>query len=245
MTTLTTAELRGYQQICGKNGSIMVIACDQRGGIRKILASTPAEQAKITDTMLGDTKSDVVRYLASQAPCVLLDPVCAVPRVVEEAALPRDVALLIGLDASGYDTDASGHYLSRLAPGINARKVRELGGTGGKIMVYLRADHPEANRHNMAIIHQCIEDFAKRRSAACRRVPDLRPPRRGRGGLQDQVSLVDRRWHAALSRRRSKGAEASLPGNGAILCGDHRHVRFRSVVGSLGWRRSRDLHGSG
>ena len=111
--------------------------------------------------MLGDTKADVVRYLASQAPCVLLDPVCAVPRVVDEGALPRDVALLIGLDASGYDTDADGHYLSRLAPGINARKVRELGGTGGKIMVYLRADRPEANGHNMAIIRQCIEDFAR------------------------------------------------------------------------------------
>ena len=83
------------------------------------------------------------------------------PRVVDEAVLPRDVALLIGLDASGYDTDAEGHYLSRLAPGIDARKVRELGGTGGKIMVYLRADHPNANGHNMAIIRQCIEDFAR------------------------------------------------------------------------------------
>ena len=160
MTKLTTAELRGYQQICGKNGAIMVIACDQRGGIRKILAKTAEEQAKITDGMLGDTKSDVTRYLAANAPCILLDPVCAVPRVVDEAALPRDVALLIGLDASGYDTDPDGHYLSRLAPGINARKVRELGGTGGKIMVYLRSDHPEANGHNMAIVKQCIEDFA-------------------------------------------------------------------------------------
>jgi tagatose-1,6-bisphosphate aldolase len=161
MTGLTTAELRGYQQICGKNGSIMVIACDQRGGIRKILAKTAEEQAKITDDMLGDTKSDVTRYLAANAPCILLDPICAVPRVVDEAALPRDVALLIGLDASGYDTDADGHYLSRLAPGINARKVRELGGTGGKIMVYLRADYPKANGHNMKIIWQCLEDFAK------------------------------------------------------------------------------------
>ena len=245
MTALTTAELRGYQQICGKNGSIMVIACDQRGGIRKILASTPAEQAKITDAMLGDTKSDVVRYLASQAPCVLLDPVCAVPRVVEEAALPRDVALLIGLDASGYDTDAAGHYLSRLAPGINARKVRELGGTGGKIMVYLRADHPEANRHNMAILHQCIDDFAKEDLLLVVEFLTYALPGEDAAAYKSQVSLIDRRWHAALSRRRSKGAQASLPGNGAILCGDHRHVRFRSVVGSLGWRRSRDLHGSG
>ena len=111
--------------------------------------------------MLGDTKADVVRYLASEAPCVLLDPVCAVPRVVDEGVLPRDVALLIGLDASGYDTDAEGYWQSRLASGINARKVRELGGTGGKIMVYLRTDRPDANRHNMAIIRNCIEDFAR------------------------------------------------------------------------------------
>ena len=161
MTRLTTAELRGYQQICGNNGAIMVIACDQRGGIRKILASDEAGQAKITNDMLGDTKSDVARYLASHAACILLDPICAVPRVVEEGSLPRDVALLIGLDASGYDTDAEGHYLSRLVPGVNARKVRELGGTGGKIMVYLRSDHPDANDHNMAIIRECIEDFAR------------------------------------------------------------------------------------
>ena len=161
MTKLTTAELRGYQQICGANGAIMVIACDQRGGIRKILAKTPEEQAKISDSILGDTKSDVTRYLAANAPCILLDPICAVPRVVNEAALPRDVALLIGLDASGNDTSPEGHWLSKLSKGVNARTVRELGGTGGKIMVYLRSDYPEANGHNLAIIKQCIDDFAK------------------------------------------------------------------------------------
>ena len=161
MTRLTTGELRGYQQICGKNGAIMVIACDQRGGIRQILAKTPEEQAKISDAMLGTVKADVVRYLASEAPCILLDPVCAVPNVIDDGVLPRDVALLIGLDASGYDTDTAGHYKSRLAKGIDARKVRSLGGTGGKIMVYLRADHPDANDHNMAIIRQCIADFAR------------------------------------------------------------------------------------
>jgi len=161
MKHMTPAELRGYQQICGKNGAIMVIACDQRGGIRKLLAHDPAEQAKITESMLGDTKSDILQFLASQAPCVLLDPICAVPRVVTEGTLPRDVALLIGLDASGYDTSPEGYYLSKLVPGIDARRVRALGGTGGKLMVYLRADQPEANPHNIDIIQKSVADFAK------------------------------------------------------------------------------------
>ena len=160
MPKMTPSELRGYQQICGANGAILAIACDQRGGIRQLLAPDAEGQAKITDAMLGDVKCDVARYLANAAPCLLLDPICAVPRVIEEAALPRDVALLIGLDASGYDTDPQGLWLSRLAPGVDARRVRALGGGGGKLMVYLRADKGAANAHNMAIIRNCVADFA-------------------------------------------------------------------------------------
>jgi tagatose-1,6-bisphosphate aldolase len=161
MKQMSTAELRGYQQICGANGAIMVIACDQRGGIRKLLADTPEEQKKISDATLGDTKSDVVRYLAAEAPCVLLDPICAVPRVVEEGSLARDTALLIGLDASGYDEDAQGHWLSKLVLGVTARRVRELGGTGGKLMVYLRSDEETGNEQNIQIIKDCVANFEK------------------------------------------------------------------------------------
>ncbi|UVK50499.1 tagatose-bisphosphate aldolase [Mesorhizobium sp. AR02] len=161
MTKMTTAELRGYQQICGKDGAMVAIACDQRGGMRTLLASDPAEQAKITNDMLGDTKADITRYLASAASCVLLDPLCAVPRIVDEGVLNRDTALLIGLDASGFDVSPEGYRLSRLVPDIDARRVRALGGTGGKIMVYLRADKPQANDHNIAILRQCIADFGQ------------------------------------------------------------------------------------
>jgi len=157
---MTPAELRGYQQICGDNGAIMVIACDQRGGIRKILAPDAESERRITDHQLGDVKSDVVRHLASHAASVLLDSVCAVPRVIEEGALARSTALLIGLDASGYDEDDHGHWKSRLTKGLTARRVRALGGTGGKINVYLRADHPKANAHNLDIVRACVADFA-------------------------------------------------------------------------------------
>lgn len=158
---MTTAEYRGYQQICGANGHMMVVACDQRGAMRQILASTPEERARIDENKLGDVKSDIVAYLANSASCVLLDPVCAVPRVIDDGVLGRNTALLIGLDASGWDVDAKGYRLSKLVPGVDARRVRELGGTGGKLMVYLRPDRPEANTHNIKIIRDCVADFAK------------------------------------------------------------------------------------
>lgn len=160
MTAMTTAERRGYQQICDSHGAMMVIACDQRGGMRTLLSPDPAVQKTIGTDILGATKADITRYLASAASCVLLDPVCAVPMVIDEGVLNRDTGLLIGLDDSGWDVGANGTRLSKLVKGVDARRVRALGGTGGKIMVYLRTDRPEANTHNVEILKRCIADFA-------------------------------------------------------------------------------------
>jgi len=160
MAPMTTAERRGYQQICGEDGAMMVIACDQRGGMRQLRAPTPEAQAKIGDDVLGETKIDIAQYLARHASCVLIDPVCAVPKIIDGGFLHRSTALLIGLDASGWDRSPEGYRLSKLVPGITARRVREMGATGGKIMVYLRADRPEANTHNIALLRQAITDFA-------------------------------------------------------------------------------------
>jgi tagatose-1,6-bisphosphate aldolase len=157
---MTTAERRGYQLICGDEGAMMVIACDQRGSMRTLLADTPEAQAQIGTDILGDTKIDIATHLARHATAVLVDPVCALPKMIDEGRLHRSTALLIGLDDSGYGTTAEGYRLSKLVPGITARRVRELGGTGGKIMVYLRSDIPSANMHNMQLLEQVIEDFS-------------------------------------------------------------------------------------
>lgn len=161
MAAMTTAERRGYQQICGADGAMMVIACDQRGGMRTLLAATPEEQAKISNETLGDTKADITLHLASHAGCVLVDPMCAVPKLVDDGTLPRDTALLIGIDASGWDTSPEGYRISKMVEGVDARRVRALGGTGGKIMVYLRMDVPEANTKNLETLKASIEDFAR------------------------------------------------------------------------------------
>ena len=160
MTRMTTAERRGYQMICGEEGAMMVIACDQRGGMRTLLATTPEEQGRIGTEILGDTKIDIATHLARHATAVLVDPLCALPRMVDEGHLHKSTALLVGLDDSGYESTPEGYRLSRLVPGISARRVRELGGTGGKIMVYLRSDLPQANAQNIALLSQVIADFA-------------------------------------------------------------------------------------
>jgi tagatose 1,6-diphosphate aldolase len=160
MALMTTAERRGYQMICGAGGAMMVIACDQRGGMREVLAQTPEDRAAISDATLGDIKIDIARHLAIHAGCVLIDPLCAVPHIVDDGHLDRTTALLVGIDASGFDLTPEGWRLSRMAPGITARRVRGMGATGGKVMVYLRPDTPDADAHNIAILRDVIADYA-------------------------------------------------------------------------------------
>lgn len=160
MTGMTTSERRGYQMICGDEGAMMVVACDQRGGMRTLLAATPEEQAKIGIDVLGATKIDIGSHLARHATAILVDPVCALPGMIDEGHLHKSTALLVGLDDSGFGTTPEGYRISKLVPGITARRVRELGGTGGKIMVYLRSDIPAANTQNIALLKQVIDDFA-------------------------------------------------------------------------------------
>ena len=160
MTAMTTAERRGYSQICGDEGAMLVIACDQRGGMRAVLAKTPEEQAKISNDVLGLTKMDITTHLARHAGCVLVDPLCAVPAMVDQGAIHRSTGLLIGIDASGYDTTSEGWRISTMVEGITARRVRELGGTGAKIMIYLRSDVPGANIANLATLRREVADYA-------------------------------------------------------------------------------------
>lgn len=161
MNKMTTAERRGYQMICDANGSMMVVACDQRGGMRTLLAATPEEQANISNATLGETKYDITSYLAAEAGCVLVDPICAVPGIVDQGVIPRNTGLLVGLDASGWTTSPEGYRISNMVEGITARRVRELGATGGKIMIYLRTDTPAANTANLATLREVIADFAR------------------------------------------------------------------------------------
>lgn len=160
MAAMTTAERRGYQQICGEHAAMLVVAADQRGGMRKAMASTPEAQARIGNDLLGLTKMDIATHRGRPAGCILLDPVCAVPAIVDQGVLHRSTGLLIGLDASGWDTSPEGYRISTLVEGVTARRVRELGGTGGKVMIYLRSDRPEANRANLAILGRVVADFA-------------------------------------------------------------------------------------
>jgi tagatose 1,6-diphosphate aldolase len=136
---LTTLERRGLSAISTPNGHMLVVAADQRNSMKAVLQDAPDGAAGISKEALAEAKLDLVTYLANYAPAVLLDPEVALPQVIDRDILGRDTALVVGMDASGFETVDGLKYTS-FVNGVTPRTVRELGGGVVKMLWYIRPD---------------------------------------------------------------------------------------------------------
>jgi tagatose 1,6-diphosphate aldolase len=154
----TTAQLRAYQRVCDPGSRrILVIAMDQRSSMLGLIQVPGGASADD----LVDAKLDLVAHLGNEAPAVLLDPTTVVPRVVTDGVLARDTALMIGMDATGYEPGANGLRVSRVVDGVDARRVRAVGGDVAKMNVYMRPDKEGLDAHPARLISSIVEDCVR------------------------------------------------------------------------------------
>jgi tagatose 1,6-diphosphate aldolase len=154
----TTAQLRAYQKICDpSSGRMLVIAMDQRSSMLGLIQVS----GEATSADLVNAKLDLVAHLGNEAPAVLLDPTTVIPQVITDGVLARDTALMIGMDATGYEPGADGLRVSRVVEGVDARRVRAVGGDVAKMNVYMRPDREGLDGHPARLISSIVEDCAR------------------------------------------------------------------------------------
>jgi tagatose-1,6-bisphosphate aldolase/sugar (pentulose or hexulose) kinase len=159
MNALTTAERRGMAAISTKASRMLIVAADQRNGMKAAMTDAPGGPSAISNAELADAKADLVRHLANHAPAILLDPEVALPAVVDDGTLARGTALVVGMDASGFETDDGLRY-TRFVPGVTARRVRELGGDVAKMLFYTRPDRQGEDTSVAAEVRKLVRECA-------------------------------------------------------------------------------------
>jgi len=130
---LTTAQRRAYQQISDTSGRMLVVAMDQRASMKSLIQGTVGEA----------TYEDLV---AAKLDDGVISPHCA---------------LMIGMDATGFDIGPTGLRESRIVAGVDARRIRALGGTAAKLNVYMRPDREGADGFAARMIAGVVEDCAR------------------------------------------------------------------------------------
>ena len=144
MNELSTLERRALSRITTDQGRMLIVAADQRNSMKAVMKDAPAGAESVTFEQLAAAKADLVKYLANNGPAILLDPETALPAIVDDGVIDPDTALVVALDASGFET-IDGLKHTRYIEGVTPRTIREVGGDVAKMLWYLRPDKQGAD----------------------------------------------------------------------------------------------------
>ena len=141
--TLTTAQRRAYQQISdAASGRMLVIAMDQRASMKSLIQGPPERRRRPTSSPRSSTSSGTS---GTRLRAVLLDPETVVPQVVDDGILARDCALMVGMDATGFDIGEGGLRESRIVRGRRCA-TRPRARRDGREAERLHAPRPRGRR---------------------------------------------------------------------------------------------------
>lgn len=142
MIKLGIGKIRGLQQISTPEGVFIMCAMDHRGSLKTMI-----EKEQLDDNVeyheLVEHKLELCAILAPYASAVLLDPDYGAAQCIASGALPGHTGLLISIEATGYQSSPRGR-ITTLLDGWSVEKIKRMGGSAVKILLYYRPDLEEA-----------------------------------------------------------------------------------------------------
>jgi tagatose-1,6-bisphosphate aldolase len=133
--------MRGLDACSSTRGTFTVLALDHRQNLRKELC--PQDPESVTDAEMVDFKRAVVRELRGAGTGVLLDPEIGVGPVIADGSLSGGTGLIVAVEATGYEGSARAR-VSRVLEGWGVDRIKRLGASAVKLLVYYHPDAPNA-----------------------------------------------------------------------------------------------------
>ncbi len=161
--SMTPGKLKGLTRLADKEGKFRMLAIDQRGSLKRMLAKATGKSAEeIGYNDLALAKRLVTEYLSPYFSATLMDPQFGVPESLKY--LNKQSGLLIAREKSG--TEAAG-YKNRekktvLLDGWNVEKIKRAGADAAKLLLYYRSDSsPEIKEYQENIVKQVGRECKK------------------------------------------------------------------------------------
>ena len=156
MKKVTIGKYRGLQQISNEKGHITMCALDHRGSLQKMLGKGMGREPSYQDMV--DFKLDVCEALSPHASAMLLDPVYGAAQAMAGGVYTRGAGLLVSTEETGYSGDSQAR-VSRELQGWGVEKIRRMGASGAKLLLYYRPD-VEVAAQQRAVVEKLSKDCA-------------------------------------------------------------------------------------
>ncbi len=158
MKRLSIGKVRGLQQIASPDGIFTICAMDHRGSLRGMIAGE--HPGEVSYEEMVERKLELCSNLAKYASAVLLDPIFGAAQCISHGVLPDSAGLLVSIEASGYGGGRE-HRITRVLDEWNVEKIRRMGASGVKILVYYRPDLRELASQQLNTINTVATECIK------------------------------------------------------------------------------------
>lgn len=158
MHNLSIGKIRGLQQISTAGGLFVICAMDHRGSLQSVLEKELSR--KIGYQEMVQFKLDLCDNIATYASAILLDPIYGAAQSIAGGVLSGRTGLLVSVEATGYQDNAEGR-VTALLDGWGVEKIKRMGGSAVKILVYYRPDLIEIARKQLEMVCSVAEECIK------------------------------------------------------------------------------------
>lgn len=158
MKSLTIGKIRGLQQIANSDGIFIMCAMDHRGSLRSMIDEESPGEVNYADMV--ERKLELCSSLAKYASAVLLDPIFGAAQCVSRGVLPKNTGLLISMEASGY-SGGKEHRLTELLSDWGVEKIKLMGASAVKILVYYRPDLKQLANKQLDTVNMVARECIK------------------------------------------------------------------------------------
>lgn len=131
---LSLGKLRGIQEIANDQDRLTITALDHRGSLRRALR--PDDPQSVPFETVVEFKMKLTKALIPHSSAILLDPIYGAAEALKQGYVSGDDGLLVSLEATGYEEGAGGDRVSSIAPGWGVEKIKLMGASAVKLLLY-------------------------------------------------------------------------------------------------------------
>ena len=156
---ISIGKLRGLQQLADSKGIMTMCAIDHRGALKRAL--NEKNPAAVSYQDIVDFKLDLCQAVAPFASAILLDPEYGAGQAIAAGLLPGPKGLLVSVEKTGYTGDSTAR-ITELLPGWSVKKVKKMGASAVKLLIYFRPDLKDVASKQLDLVarlaDQCLEE---------------------------------------------------------------------------------------
>lgn len=160
MPPKSIGKIRGIQQLANEAGVFNMCAMDHRGSMRSALCEDPDINEEDCDQEMTDLKLELCAKLSPHASAVLLDPIYGAGQCLARGVLAKSSGLLVSIEATGYGGGKE-HRVTRLLNNWGVEKIKRMGASAVKILIYYRPDIKELAARQLKLVEEVAKDCQK------------------------------------------------------------------------------------